>query len=204
MIQLRISLPPCCSVRTFTADSPNGLTFYHRDPRIGALQATFRGSRPFGSIHKRFSCTRVDGESSTPAPLSICPSDLVLDGQCYRSTPLRQAGLLHCWRCRNGDLSTTCLLEISRGWPLFEVGYAGDFFLLTRHQKKLRRATDGFPLAHVSAVGFSTRFRGVNITGLEDEVMEFVRSLVSACSCLMESLLFQIIGHGPQQSKAGV
>ena len=31
--------------------------------------------------------------------------------------------------------------------------------------------------------------------------MEFVRSLVSACSCLMGSLLFQIIGHGPQQSK---
>ena len=50
---------------------------------------------------------------------------------------------------------------------------------------------------------FSTRFRGVIITGLEDEVMEFVRSLVSACSCLMGSLLFQNIGHGPQQSKAG-
>ena len=27
---------------------------------------------------------------------------------------------------------------------------------------------------------------------------------VSACSCLMGSLLFQIIGHNPQQSKAGV
>ena len=118
------------------------------------LQGTFRESRPFGSIHKRFSCTRAGGECSIPAPLSICSSDLVLGGQCFRSTPLRQAGLLHCWRCRiMGDFSrhmsivyaqllthlankeihqsTTCLLEISRGWLLFEGGYAGEDFFLT-------------------------------------------------------------------------
>ena len=146
---------------------------------------------------------------------SICPSDFVLDGQCYRSTPLRQAGLLHCWRCRTGvasagtcrskmpqllrhlanreiHRSTICLLEISCGWLLFEVGYEGDFFLLTSPFNILK----GCYVAVVSAVDFSTRFCGVITTG-----KEFLRSLrtVSACSCLMESLLFQILGHGPQQ-----
>ena len=88
----------------FHSRFPNGLTFHHPDSTYRCSFKEPFESRPFGSIHKRFSCTRVDGECSIPGPLSICPSDLVLDGQCYRSTPLRQAGLLHCWRCRNGGL----------------------------------------------------------------------------------------------------
>ena len=53
---------------------------------------------------------------------------------------------------------------------------------------------------------FSTRFRGVIITGLEDELKEFHRSLrtVSACSCLKGSLLFQIIGHTARDCASGL
>ena len=38
--------------------------------------------------------------------------------------------LRHTWQNREIHQSTTCLLEISRGCLLFEVGDAGDFFLL--------------------------------------------------------------------------
>ena len=110
VIQLRISLPPCCLVLTFTVKfikrsnfSPPGPTcrYSFKEPFEGlGHSAVFTNDSPVP-------------EPTVNAPyrphFSICPSDFVLDGQCYRSTPLRQAGLLHCWRCRNGVASAgTC------------------------------------------------------------------------------------------------